>query len=577
MPSQNTPGGSKQMPFGTLVWRGPQAFRHLGIFLLLFATTVLLQWRAGCAAAEFSGYPDEAAHYLSGLLVKDYVAAGFPAGPMRFAQDFYRRYPYIAIGHWPPLFYAVEGFWMLAFSPSRLSVMLLMALITTLLAYSTYVLVRREFGGFAALAVAWFLVFLPIVQRYTGMVMLDTLLALLSLWAILCFAHFLDGGRWQDALKFGILSSLAILTKGNGFYLALVPPITLLLSRRFSLLKKTAFWLPVAIVLVPCVPWHLFTMHLMLPTFVYTFGVHFTVGALRFYSAVFWNALGPIILGLTTVGLASLVWKPRNGTGSAIWMVAPATLCSLALFYCLVPAGTEARYIVSAIPMLLLFFVAGADYLSRLLPVHSPANARNGLILLSLAIFALTSFEIPRKQSFGFREAANRLASEPGFKNSVSLVSSDSNMAEGLLVAEAAMHGRHDNQVILRASKVLADNDWNDTYYRLRYTNSQVLKECLEKSVQFLILDVSPRQHFEHHQQLLQIVSSQPERWQLIGEFTGDSPTPRAVRIYRPVLQNNGTSLAHVTRPSVNTDHWPISLDLNCGNDPATATAQAVH
>ena len=69
--------------------------------------------------------------------------------------------------------------------------------------------------------------------------------------------------------KFGTLSAIAILTKGNGFYLALVSPIAVLLSRRFDLLKRVGFgfprssycWLrPLSDVL---------TMHPTLPTFDY--------------------------------------------------------------------------------------------------------------------------------------------------------------------------------------------------------------------------------------------------------------------------------------------------------------------
>ncbi len=61
--------------------RGSKAHSALvltAVTLALFATVVALQWRGGAFTAEFSGYPDEASHYLSGLLVRNYIAAGFP-------------------------------------------------------------------------------------------------------------------------------------------------------------------------------------------------------------------------------------------------------------------------------------------------------------------------------------------------------------------------------------------------------------------------------------------------------------------------------------------------------------------
>ncbi len=142
---------------------------------------VSLQWLTGAFTAEFSGYPDEASHYMSGLLVHDYVAAGLPAGPMKFAQNFYLHYPYLAIGHWPPFFYAIEGAWMLLFSPARVSVMQLMALITTLLALATYRLAHAEFGTVSAWMISLLVICNPLLIQYTSMVMLETLLAVLSL------------------------------------------------------------------------------------------------------------------------------------------------------------------------------------------------------------------------------------------------------------------------------------------------------------------------------------------------------------------------------------------------------------
>src|SRR5205823_3692724 len=103
----------------------------------------VLQRASGAFEAEFSGYPDEASHYMSGLLVRDYISAGFPADPWGFAQNAYLHYPYIGIGHWPPLFYALEGVWFLLFSSSRISALLFVATITAVLGGLVCGVVRR--------------------------------------------------------------------------------------------------------------------------------------------------------------------------------------------------------------------------------------------------------------------------------------------------------------------------------------------------------------------------------------------------------------------------------------------------
>lgn len=74
-----------------------------------FGLTVLLQARGGAFRSEFSAHPDESAHYVTGLMVREYVAAGAPQPPVQFAQDYYVHYPKVAIGHWPPVFYVLQA------------------------------------------------------------------------------------------------------------------------------------------------------------------------------------------------------------------------------------------------------------------------------------------------------------------------------------------------------------------------------------------------------------------------------------------------------------------------------------
>ena len=61
--------------------------------LFLFLVTVGLQWFASAYSSEFGSDPDESSHYVTGLLVRDYIAQGFPSSPLRFAEDYYLHYP----------------------------------------------------------------------------------------------------------------------------------------------------------------------------------------------------------------------------------------------------------------------------------------------------------------------------------------------------------------------------------------------------------------------------------------------------------------------------------------------------
>src|SRR5579864_1999865 len=87
----------------------------LGYWILVAA----FQYFSGSANAAFGGYPDEPSHYLSGLMVRDYLVSHWPAQPLAYAANYYTHLPFIAVGYWPPLFYGLEGIWMTVFGYQR--------------------------------------------------------------------------------------------------------------------------------------------------------------------------------------------------------------------------------------------------------------------------------------------------------------------------------------------------------------------------------------------------------------------------------------------------------------------------
>ena len=70
---------------------------------LISGLTVNLQFRLGAYDAEFDD--DEASHYVSGLLIRDYLAGWLPGSPLGFVRRFHSFYPLVGIGHWGPAYY----------------------------------------------------------------------------------------------------------------------------------------------------------------------------------------------------------------------------------------------------------------------------------------------------------------------------------------------------------------------------------------------------------------------------------------------------------------------------------------
>ena len=60
------------------------ASRWGAVFVALLLVAILVQWLGRAYSGEFSG-ADESAHFVTGLMIRDYVAAGFPTTPMIFA------------------------------------------------------------------------------------------------------------------------------------------------------------------------------------------------------------------------------------------------------------------------------------------------------------------------------------------------------------------------------------------------------------------------------------------------------------------------------------------------------------
>ena len=83
------------------------------VFLAYFGITILLQWASGTYAGDFGGYPDEPGHYVTGLMVRDYVAERFPDSPMTFAENYSCIIPKVALDTGRPyfIFWRRRGCW----------------------------------------------------------------------------------------------------------------------------------------------------------------------------------------------------------------------------------------------------------------------------------------------------------------------------------------------------------------------------------------------------------------------------------------------------------------------------------
>ena len=482
----------------------------------IFAVVVALQWTHGAYQAEFGAHPDEAAHYVTGLMVRDYIAAGIPGHPMAFAQNYYNHYPKVALGNWPPVFYVMQSAWTLPFSAARGSVLLLMALLTCLVALLVVRELLRDWGAtYALLGGALFLAF-PLVQQHAGMVMTEIPVALFSFAATLCFARYLERGRSADSVLFGLFASAAIMTKGSGLVLALVPPFALLLTGRFEVLKRLNFWYPVPIVAVLCGPWTWLFRHVAADGWQEAgLSWRYTGQAAMHFPGVLASGASFVITVFALVGLAAAIVGVRRGKRPVIWAVAAAVVMAVLTFHALVPASLDSRHVIQALPAWALLAVAGVAVVEQRLPA-ARIGWRWAPFAAALVGVVHTGWGAPTKQCGGFGAVVAELVNRPDNANAVFLVSSDAT-GEGMFIAETAMHEARPGHVVLRASKLLSAQAWNGQGYQvLVHTEPELIALLQKQKVRFLVLDSSiPTSLLAPHHELLRTAAANPDHFAL--------------------------------------------------------------
>jgi len=192
-------------------------------FAALLGLVVTLQVAGGAYASGFGGYPDEPAHVVTSLMVRDFIAGLDFRHPLQFAQQYYFHYPKVAIGVWPPVFYGALGIWFLIVGVSRTTAIIFIAVIAATTASLIYLTGRRLIGRWAGLLAAVLFVASPLVQDSSARVMTEHLSTLAMLVSTLCFARFARTERTGDGVAFGAVA-ISALSRSSGITGAAMPP-----------------------------------------------------------------------------------------------------------------------------------------------------------------------------------------------------------------------------------------------------------------------------------------------------------------------------------------------------------------
>ncbi len=508
---------SKERPAGSAGSR----LIPVGIFCLLLALTLMLQIRSGAYQSDFGGHSDEAAHVVTGLMVRDYLAGPVWSGihPMRYAEDYYARFPKVAIGHYPPAFYLVEGLWLLP-SRTKTAALLLPAFLTAFTAWIVFMAGRRVMRFPAALAAAVLFTLMHLVRSYTAIVMSDMLLVVLCLLAVLAFARFLSTGGAKWSLAFGVLAAAAILTKGSGLLLALVPPAAILLTGRWKTVLAPKLWLAPLPVLLLAVPWLAATSHITAEGMSAAPLHEYIVQALPYYAASGFMVLGPVLTLLTggAAGLAVKALKTEKKlqpVEAVLW----GSIVAVFAFYCAIPSGLDERYLLPVIPAVLILGFAALDQVASAVARKYPSFPSVVLIVV-VALAATWKAAGPATKVFqGATPAVLRLLLDS--KEPLNLLVCSDAKGEGALVAAAALMAP-ERVVVQRGTKLLSTSDWLGRGYQMGFATDEELFKLLDTAgVTHVIMDdgLAEAQVWKHQTVMGAAILNHPDRFPKVIEM----------------------------------------------------------
>ena len=511
-----------------------------GAWLILYLVLALFgRVQAGAELGDFGGFEDEPAHMVTSVMMREYATSFDPAHPIRFIEDYYLHYPKVASGHWPPVLHFTLGSIMIPLGVDRFSLLLGSCLVAALAAWSVRLLARQSMPMPLPGLLGLLFLALPMVQNLSAAPMTELLVAALGAIAVYWFSRYLKSGKASQARWFGIFAALAVLTKGNGVGLVLLPILAPMMTGRWNRMITRGTIFSGILVGIVGIGWYARFMGFSQTTWsashegLWRYGLD----AAEFYSSEIFLILGSLTAGLACIGMV-VGFLDRNSRDMTACLL--AWLMGLYSCYLFIPTGIEARHLSATFPVWLVFAGRGALWLCRSLGWSPRVLGLPAAALVMLGI-GLQGYAPTQSEHRGFRDAVELVLSHDTLDEAPWLIASDAN-GEGLAVAEAVLQDPgHERLQVLRSSKVLAEDDWLGNDYSMLYSNGEELGAFLRRvpvAVVFLDLSAWRKHWFPHHDLLQAYLENHPEHFEEIGRLDtirDGVVHPKAMRIYRQI------------------------------------------
>lgn len=444
----------------------------LGAMALFTGIIVGLQLYGGAYPAEFTGHPDEAAHFVSALLVRDYIALWPPVDPMPWAVQYYIHYPKVAIGHWPPGYYVLQALWWLILPIGRASALWLNIVMGSLTMAIFYLLARRIRPGWPILITGTLLLLTPVVQEAHAMVMADLPSLLVGIIVLWLLTRLLEepGSRRLWFLAAALAASMAV--KGTGAALFAAPLLAILASGVGKRLRLDRTALIGAIVGMPVAGLYLWQYRGSWRDIRGWSGMSLDI---PWYIEQVADLAGPALLVVSLAGAAITLLRLRGNRSQPAAVAAAAILFSFVIVSYYLRAIREPRHWIALIPALFLLLLVLFAWLEQRWPRLAPLA-----LLVSLLSFP---FSLYRQSPEGFQAVAAQLSLPARM-----LVSSSLGWSEGPWIAVVAASEARPQSTIARATKLLAETDWNIKHYKRLVQNRDEIETALDEAAADIVV-----------------------------------------------------------------------------------------
>jgi len=522
----------------------PSAIRPPALIVVVLALAVLvwgIQTGAGAAKAGFGAYPDEPSHFLSAVMIHDYIVSPLHKAPMAHAMAYYVYRPFFAVGYWPPVFYLMEALWMVVFGVGRSQAVAFVFLEAVLLATSAALVARRWVDTWTGLAIGALLMLLPVMQWSSSVVMTDLTVAMFAFWATLSLGKYFDRDSWRSAMAFGVFAGLALLSKYLAGFLAFLPVVALLSMRRFDLLRKGTFWLQPLVVALMIGPWFWPTRHLMSLGFSEYKPEPFEV-RVRMLSASMWHGLsGPLCVVLALAWVYSMVNWRRLTNGDRVLLLQPLVVTAFLLFD---PTGLELRHFLPAFPCLVLALPMSLSLLRSRFRADTFRVAAPFAAAVLVVLYGFWSWQrfkpLPGQET---RAAVAWLSGNNDLRDSAILLPTD---WEGPMISEFAIsESSPAHHILVRPTKYLANEDWLGIRYRPIYSSAAELSAALRQSpLRAVVVAPDCKPVWPHDQMLNQVLNDPESGWSAAGTFP--APNGCILKLYqRAPSSDNDMKIAY--------------------------------